>query len=84
RLIGRWAVRTHGAKSAAPHLPDPESFDVVASGHVQLVGSPARGTDGGQTLEVRVAPLRRVVASFVADGRRDVADLYRLAAALSI
>jgi 8-oxo-dGTP diphosphatase len=83
RLIGHWLLRSKAAKPAKPHLPHPESFDVVACGHVQLVGSPARGAEGGQTLEVRVAPLHRVVASFVADGRRDVADLYRLASTLT-
>jgi 8-oxo-dGTP pyrophosphatase MutT (NUDIX family) len=83
RLIGHWALRARAAKSGTTHLAHGESFDVVASGHVQLVGSPARAAEGDQTLEVRVAPLPRVVASFVADGQRDVADLYRLASRLS-
>jgi hypothetical protein len=83
RLIGRWTVRADSAKSAVHGSPPPDSCDVVGCGHVQLVGSPASGAEGGQTLEVRVAPLHRVVASFVADDQRDVADLYRLAAALS-
>jgi 8-oxo-dGTP pyrophosphatase MutT (NUDIX family) len=84
RLIGHWAIRSGADPSRTPRVVRGESFDLVASGQVQLVGSPVPAAGGDQTLEVRVAPLQRVVASFIADGQRDVADLYRLASRLSL
>lgn len=81
-LLGYWRCLSRKSKPYRFHVPHPLFYRVVFVAEAHLVGDPLGGTDAEPILEVGVVPLFEAFRRLVASGRRDVAELYLLAASL--
>ncbi len=81
RVLGAWRCHSLAAKPYRPHLPHPDFLRVVLVGQVQLAGPPTNPEGGEDVVAVEAVLLAEAVRRFEACGRRELADLYRLAAA---
>ena len=82
-FFGAWRCRSTQPEPYRPHVPHPIFYRAVAVGDVRVTGAPAVPPDGEEIRDVAVLPLDEAVARFRETERRDLADLYRLASALS-
>lgn len=79
-VLGAWRCLSGAPAPYRPHLPHPDFYRLVLIGECRIGGDPGNPPDGEQVEEVSSVPLDIAVQRFIACGRRDVADLYRLAA----
>jgi 8-oxo-dGTP diphosphatase len=70
------------AKSYRLHLPHPEFYRVVGWGEVEVIGVPQNPKDGEQVVAVDCGCVEEASQRFYKDGRPELAELYRLAAAM--
>lgn len=77
--IGTWACHSEDVAPWRTHLPHPDFLRLVFWGDVTVVGAPLNPVDGEQITSVEVIPVRDAVRRLRGAGRRDLADLYRLA-----
>ncbi len=82
--FGAWHCWSLAPAPYRPHLPHPESYRVVGYGEVELVGSPTNPPDGEQVIEVACVSVEEAVRRLRTSwpDRPELAELYRLAAAL--
>jgi len=78
QIIGAWHSHMKDEKPLLPHLPHPESYALVGTSQVEVVGPPTNPEGAGQTLEVHIDELNNVVNTFQSNNRPDLADLYEL------
>lgn len=78
QFLGAWHSHMKNEKPLLPHLPHPESYGLVGTGQVNVVGAPTNPEGAGHTREVHVAGLEEVIGAFRSNGRNDLADLYCL------
>lgn len=78
--FGAWHCYSSSEKPYKSHLPHPEFYRLVGYGTVELTGQPTNPADGEQVAGVEVLTVAAAAERFVASGRPDLADLYRLAA----
>ncbi len=78
--VGAWHTRSALPQPSRPHLPHPESYRYVVYGEIELTGKPSNpaGAEPGRQLEG--LPVAVAAARFRASGRRELAELYQLAA----
>ncbi len=81
-MFGAWRCTSNAPAPYRPHLAHPSFFRVVGWGEVKLTGAPSNPADGEQVVAVETGTIVAVAAAFAAAGRPDLAELYRLAAAL--
>lgn len=78
-LVGQWDCHSDDAEPWRAHLPHPDFIRLVLCGEIAIVGPPENPEDAEQISRVDVVPLD-VADSFLAlSGRRELAELYRLA-----
>lgn len=82
RVIGAWACVSSAERPYRPHLPHPRFFRCVLLGQALPVGRPQRPPGGEDVKAVHELRLAEVVERLRGINRPDLADLYRLAAAL--
>ena len=82
RVFGHWVCVSNRRKPYRPHVPYPLFYRVVAVADVCSIGEHTSAVDGETVLEVAVVPLDEAVRRFGSSGRRDLAELYLLAASL--
>jgi 8-oxo-dGTP pyrophosphatase MutT (NUDIX family) len=82
RLIGAWQCYSLADKPYRPHLPFPEYYRLVGMGEINSVSAPENPPGGEVVIGVENVSLEIVVARFVAAGRHDLAELYRLASSI--
>jgi len=80
QVFGAWYLKLRGAAPFLPHLPHPFMYMVVAVGEVVLGDEPTNPDDALRTTRVRLEPLSKCIERFELHGRRDLAELYALAA----
>ena len=83
QCIGGWQCYSHAEAPYRPHLPHPESFRLVGTGAVELGQRPSNPKSGEKVTAVEVVSLDVAVQRFIAQGRPDLAELYRLAAEIT-
>ncbi len=81
-VFGAWHHHSSAPNPYRPHLPHPESFRVVGFGEVELIGSPQNPAGGEQVASVECVTVEEAGQRFSAIGRPELAELYRLAAAV--
>lgn len=81
QMIGFWNCHSQAATPYHPYLPFPDYFRLVLLAEVERLGSPTNPPDGEQVTLVAEVPLAEAVQRFLSQGRQDLADLYRFAAA---
>lgn len=81
-VFGAWRCTSAAPEPWKPHLSHPQFYRLVGWGEVRLMAAPANPVDGEQVVAVETGTLDEIAAAFEAAGRPDLADLYRLAAAL--
>jgi 8-oxo-dGTP pyrophosphatase MutT (NUDIX family) len=79
RVFGRLDCESSADKPYRPHIPHPKFIRLVGYGEVSLVGEPTNPPDGERVAAVETVELAEAVRRFEAIGRRDIAELYRLA-----
>ena len=79
-IFGAWQCRSQAEKPYRPHLPFPEYYRIVGVGEVTMVAPPLNPASGEQVVAAELVSLETAVKRFVATGRRDLAELYQLAA----
>lgn len=78
--FGAWRCYSQAAQPYRPHLPFPEFYRLVGVGTVELVQSPENPVGGEQVAQVELVSIETAAKRFAAIGRRDLAELYQLAA----
>ncbi|MBZ0301825.1 MAG: VOC family protein [Anaerolineae bacterium] len=78
--LGAWFITSSLAEPYRPHLPHPASCRFVVYGDVELVRNPTLPPGGERVQRVDVVPVSIAAVRFRANGRRDLAELYTLAA----
>jgi 8-oxo-dGTP pyrophosphatase MutT (NUDIX family) len=78
--FGAWRCHSSSPQPWKPHLPHPDFFRLVGYGSIELISQPTNPADGEQVAAVEVVTVDEAAARFAASGRRDLADLYWLAA----
>lgn len=84
QVIGAWKCRSLAAQPYHPHLPFPDYFRLVLLAAVERRGNPTNPPDGEQVSLVAELPLAEAEQRFESQGRQDLADLYRYAAAVRL
>ncbi len=82
-FFGAWRCTSTQPEPYRRHVPHPVFYRAVAVGDVRVIGAPTVPADGEEIRDVAVVPLDEAVDRFRATDRRDLADLYRLASAVS-
>ncbi len=80
--FGAWRYFSFASEPYRPHLPHPEFYRVVGWGEVMIVGQPQNPQGGEQIIDVACVAVEKASQRFLAVGRPDLAELYRLAAAI--
>jgi ADP-ribose pyrophosphatase YjhB (NUDIX family) len=80
--FGAWKCRSEAPKPYRPHLPHPLFYRLVGYGDVEIIGEPLNPPDGEKVVAVEVLTLAQAVQCFLSQNRREMAQLYQLAAAL--
>ena len=80
RVFGAWFCYSQAAQPYRPHLPFPKFNRVVGMGTVELAQAPENPVGGEQVAHVELVSIQTVAERFTAIGRRDLAELYQLAA----
>ena len=80
QLFGAWHCYSQAAHPYRPHLPFPEFYRVVGVGEIELIQQPENPVGGEQVVQVELVSIETTVNRFTAIGRRDLAELYQLAA----
>lgn len=80
KVLGAWFCTSLAETPYRSHLPHPRFYRLVGVGDVNLISLPHNPPDGEKVLAVVAESLDSVVARFAADERRDLAELYQLAA----
>lgn len=80
--FGAWRYFSFAPEPYRPHLPHPEFYRVVGWGEAVIVGQPQNPQGGEQVIDVACVPVEEASQRFLAVGRPDLAELYRLAAAI--
>ncbi len=65
-----------------PHLAHPKSYRFVGYGEVEIVSEPQNPEGGEQVVGVECMPIEEASRRFLALGTPELAELYRLAAAV--
>lgn len=81
-VFGVWHCTSDSPAPYKPHLVHPAFDRVVGWGEIRLVAAPLNPADGEAVAAVETGTVEEIAAAFVESGRLDLADLYRLAAAL--
>lgn len=80
QVIGGWRCHSLAVEPYRPYLPFPDFYRLVLWGTVTLDGKPANPPGGEQVAFVELVTLAEAYERFAAQGRRDLAELYALAA----
>ena len=82
RTFGAWRCRSSDPVPWKPHLPHPDFYRLVGYADVELVGKPLNPEGGEQVTQVEVLSVDEAAERFLSCWRADLAELYRLAAAI--
>jgi 8-oxo-dGTP pyrophosphatase MutT (NUDIX family) len=82
--LGAWQCRSSAPQPYRPHLPHPESCRYVVCGEISIEAHPANPESGEQVITAIGMSLEEAVHRFQTAGRPELAELYRLAAAVRI
>lgn len=80
--LGAWHCHSSAPEPYRSHLPHPEFYRFVCYGDVELVGEPQNPAGGEEVVAVECTSIEEASQRFLAIGRTELAELYRLAAAL--
>ena len=83
RWLGAWKCHSTQPKPYRSHIPHPVFYRAVAIGQARVTCAPTMPPDGETVVDVAVVSLDEAVERFRSTGRDDLADLYRLANAVS-
>jgi 8-oxo-dGTP diphosphatase len=81
-VLGAWRCRSSEPAPYRPHLPHPESYRVVVYGEASMAGEPRKGAGFEDVAAVERVSVEEAARKFESIGRPELADLYRLAAAV--
>ncbi|MEM7033508.1 MAG: NUDIX domain-containing protein [Chloroflexota bacterium] len=82
QIIGAWYCHSLANHPRKPHMPHPDTIILIGTGEVELVQKPTNPDNAEQIVEVACVPLEIAIQRFLSMGRKDVAELYQLAAEL--
>jgi 8-oxo-dGTP pyrophosphatase MutT (NUDIX family) len=82
RILGCWRCVSTRRRPYRPHVPHPLFYRVVVAAEAHLIGEPTVGENAETVVEVGIFPLVDAVERLRSSGRRDLAELYLLAASL--
>jgi 8-oxo-dGTP diphosphatase len=78
--LGAWHCHSSVLEPYRPHLPHPGSYRFVGFGEVEIVGEPKHPEGGEKVVAVECVSIEEASRRFLAVGRPELAELYRLAA----
>lgn len=78
-LVGQWDCHSDDPEPWRAHLPHPDFIRLVLCGEIAIVGPAENPEDAEQISRVDVVPLDVAVSFLASSGRRELAELYRLA-----
>jgi 8-oxo-dGTP diphosphatase len=79
--LGAWRCHSSAPERYRPHLPHPEFYRFVGYGEVEIVTESQSPVGGEQVALVECVSVEEASQRFLAIGRAELAELYRLAAA---
>jgi 8-oxo-dGTP diphosphatase len=82
KVFGAWLCHNPG-EPFLPYLPHPDFYRVVGYGQVEIIGPPLNPEGGENIVSVECVSVEKAALHFLETGRPDLAELYRLAAALA-
>jgi len=80
--LGAWCGHSSASKPYRPHLPHPELYRFVGYGAVEIITEPQCPAGGERVEGVECVSVEEASQRFLAIGRAELAELYRLAAAV--
>lgn len=80
--MGAWRCHSSAAGPYRPHMPHPDLYRLVCYGEVEIVGGPLATNGAEQVVDVACVSIEGAYHRFLTAGRPELAELYRLAAAI--
>ncbi|HEV2107242.1 MAG TPA: NUDIX domain-containing protein [Thermomicrobiales bacterium] len=80
--IGYWRCFSTAPSPYRPHVPHPTFARLVGISDVLIVGPPSNPEGGERVVSVDALSVPEAAERFIAGGRPDIAELYRLASAI--
>ncbi len=80
--VGYWRCFSTAPSPYRPHVPHPTFARLVGISDVLIVGPPSNPEGGERVVSVDALSVQEAAEHFIASGRPDLAELYRLASAI--
>jgi 8-oxo-dGTP diphosphatase len=78
-MFGAFYCASASENPYRPHIPHPNFVRIVGFGEVAIIGKPSNPTDGENVTKVEVVDIQEAIRRFEDMGRRDIAELYKMA-----